>query len=221
MLKLPAISIGASFIALGAFSTSSATAALLDFSFTTERGSTGSFILNTDTTPNLNPALGFNSDGSVIEIGFSYPDAVSNFSIITTDIDLSGVIADFGVFTAIPLDPPDSGVLSAVEFPSGCLTTTNFFCSIDVDLDYLGNISELPVLSDDPLSYSTNAVLRIADLTTGLVKEEAIIDLQVSDVQAKATPEPNSGFVTVAFGIAGIGVLVKRRITRTNAAARL
>lgn len=208
------VTAGTAFIALGTFGTAPATAALLYFDFTTESGSTGSFTLDTDTAPDPNPALSLNDDGTVTEIGFSYPNAVSNFSVSTTGINLSGVTADFGAFTAIPLDPPGTGILSSVEYPSGCLTTTTFFCSIDVDLGYTGSVSELPVLSDDPLSYSTNIVLRIADSTTGLVIEDPITNLQV-------VPEPNSVLGVLAFGIGGAGLLVKRKMNRKKVAKRL
>ncbi|MBW4600915.1 MAG: hypothetical protein KME29_15290 [Calothrix sp. FI2-JRJ7] len=218
MQRLSTIAIGAAFIALGTCSTTPVTAALLDFSFTTSSGATGSFILDTDTAVNPFPAIGLNNDGTYTEIGLSYPNAVSNFSVSAGNINLRSVAADFGVFPAIALNPASTGILSSIEYPSGCLTTTGFFCSIDVDLGYSGNVSELPVLSDDPLSYSTNIVLRVANSTTGIVSEDAITRLQVTNLQAVAVPEPNFGLGTLAIGVGGVGLLVKRTINRKKRA---
>lgn len=218
MPKLSATIIGTSFIVLTTFSTAPATAALLNFSFTTENGSTGSFILDTDAAPDPNPAIGITADGTAIGIGFAYPNAVSNFSLATTGTVLSEVTADFGVFTIEPLDPPNTGILSAVEFPSGCLTATDFLCSIDVDLGYTGDVEELPVLSDDPLSYSNGIVLRIADFTTGLVNEEEITEFQVNEVEDpnfQAVPEPNFDLITLAVGI-GAGLLASRKVIKNR-----
>ncbi|WP_373529068.1 hypothetical protein [Nostoc sp.] len=219
MQKSLTAAIGAAFIALGTFGTSPAIAALLDFNFTTERGSTGSFTLNTDITPNPFPAIGRNDDGTVTEIGFSYPNAVSNFSVSATNINLRGITSDFGVFPGIPLDPPSTGILSSVEYPPGCLTTTGFFCSIDVDLGYSGNISELPVLSDDPLSYSRNIVLRVADLASGLVNEDPITNLQVVS-NRQVVPEPDSGLGLLAVGAVGVGLLLKGKMNKNKVAVK-
>jgi hypothetical protein len=223
MPKLSVKVLGTSFIALTTFSATPATAALLNFSFTTENGSTGSFIVDTDTASDPNPAIGITADGTEIEIGLAYPNAVSDFSLATTGTVLSEVTADFGVFTTEPLDSPDAGILSAVEFPSGCLTATDFLCSIDVDLGYTGDVSELPVLSDDPLSYSNGIVLRIADFTTGLVNEELITEFQVNEVEDpnfQAVPEPNFGLITLAVGT-GAGLLASRKMNRNKAVKKL
>ncbi|WP_413167895.1 hypothetical protein ACL6C3_14430 [Capilliphycus salinus ALCB114379] len=89
MQKLPLTFLGTTFIALATFGTAPARAALLNFNFTTESGSTGSFILDTDTASDPDPAIGVTADGTTVEIGLAYPNAVSDFSLATTGTVLS------------------------------------------------------------------------------------------------------------------------------------
>ena len=82
--KLSTATAGAVFIALGTCSTAPATAALVEFNFTTENGGTGTFTLNTDTAPNpetviFRPGL----------TGITFPNAVSDFSFSAPYITLS------------------------------------------------------------------------------------------------------------------------------------
>ena len=73
--KLSIATAGAAFIALGTFGTAPATAASLDFSFTTQSGGKGTFTLDTDTAPAPEPTLRFNVDGSVFAQGIACTSA--------------------------------------------------------------------------------------------------------------------------------------------------
>ena len=80
---------GAAFTALLTLAVAPVQAAPLDFNFTTERGATGSFTLETDTPPSDDPALlrmGFT--------GISYPNAVSNFSFSAPYVQLNNDTAN-------------------------------------------------------------------------------------------------------------------------------
>ncbi len=184
-----------------------AQAALLDFSFATESGGTGSFTLDTDTPPASDPAITFNASGA-IEEGVAYLNAISDFSFSAPDTDIYSPTADFSVFPSIPFNLPGSkGVESAVDLPSGCVVTTDSFCSLDIPVVYSGNVSELPKLSTDPRSYP--AAFDAARFTeTG----EFLGSDRITSYQA--VPEPNSVLGTLALGIGGAGLLLKRKLNR-------
>lgn len=63
--------IGTTFIALATFGIVPARAALLNFNFTTESGSMGSFILDTDAASDPDPAIGVTADGTAVKIGLA------------------------------------------------------------------------------------------------------------------------------------------------------
>lgn len=180
-------------------------AALLDFNFTTQSGGTGSFILDTDTAPDPNPALYINPNGSFFE-GVSYPGAISNFSFSGSYRSFSNNSGDFGVFPSIPFAPNSTGVLSSVDSPAGCLTAPDYTCSIEIDVEYLGNISELPVLSTNPLSYFTATDIKFYDSLTG----DVLSSDPITSFQAVRVPESDSVIGLLAFGVVGAGLLLKR-----------
>ena len=211
--KLSMATAGAAFIVLGVGTTTPASAALLNFSFTTASGGTGSFILDTDTAPDLEPALLFGPDpSSEPDTGFQYQDAISNFSVSTPDVNLSNVTGDFAVFPSVPYTTtPSSGVLSIV----GALPNdVDYYYPFQIDVEYSGNISELPTLSADPLSYPRLFAVDRYNATTGeFLSGDRITNFQV-------VPDPGSILGTVAFGIGGAGLLLKRQLNTKKAAIR-
>ena len=189
-----------------------AKAALLDFSFTTETGATGTFTLNTDSTPTSEPAL--LAPDIPQATGISYPNAVSNFSITASYVNLSNVTTDFNVAPSLTSDfiglPANLGVLSGVSYPPGCITAPGFTCLFDLAVFYSGNLWELPVLSDNPLSYSRGAGIRFYNpATRERLLTDNITNFQV--VQRQPIPEPNSSLSLLAFGIGGVGLVLKRK----------
>ncbi len=218
MHRLFMAALGATFIALGTLGTDPAQAALLNFSFTTESSGTGSFILNTDTVPTSESGLLTDDDGSVIGTGFVYPNAVSNFSFSSPDVNLSNLTGEFAVFPSNPpyFAPDSTGVDSGFEYPTGCTVATDFVCSVQVLTEYIGSISELPVLSDDPLSYPRAfAFQRINPTTSDFLTNDRITNFRVTPV-----PESDSVLGTLAFGIGGAGKLLKRKMNRKKAAIK-
>ena len=167
IVKLSMATAGAAFIALGVSTTVPATAASLDFSFTTESGGTGSFTLDTDTAPATEPGL-FDPEATVL--GISYPNAVSDFSFSAPYINLSSVTTDWNIVPSITSDfigfPSNLGVLSGVSYPSGCITAPGFSCLFNVAVFYSGNRTNLTVLSDEPNSYSRAVGVDFFDPTT-------------------------------------------------------
>ena len=207
MRRLFMAALGVGFLALGTVvGTVPSQAAVLKSSFTTKSGGTGSFILDTDTAPDPNPALYFNPDGSTSQ-GISYPGAISNFSFSGAYTSFSNNSGDFGVFPSIPFAPNSTGVLSTVDSPAGCLTATDFACSIEIQVGYLGNTSELPVLSTNPLSYFTATDIKFYDSKTGdVLSSDPITNFQVVSV-----PESDSVLGILAFGVGSAGLLLKRK----------
>ena len=205
MQRLSMAALGAVFIAVGTGGTAPATAALLDFSFTTSSGGTGSFTLDTDTPPGSEPAI---LEPDIPEaVGILYPKAVSNYSFSSSYLTFNNVTADWIVAPSITSDfiglPPNvMGVLSGPTYPSGCTTTPpNFTCLFDVAVIYSGDQTELPVLDSNPLSYSRVLGIDFSDPTAGELRlREDITNFQV-------VPEPNSILGILAFGIGGYGLL--------------
>lgn len=209
--KLLIATAGAAFIALGVGTTAPATAASLDFSFTTQSGGTGSFTLDTDTAPATEPGLfsfGFT--------GISYPNAVSDFSFSAPYINLSSVTTDWNVVPSLTSDfigePSNPGVISGVTYPPGCITAPGFSCSFNVTGFYSGNLSERTVLSDDPNSYFRGLVVEQFNPTT----REQLISDDITNFQF--VPEPDSALGILAFGIGGAVLLLKRKMNRKGAA---
>lgn len=200
---------GAVFMAVGI--AVPAQAALLDFNFTTQSGATGSFTLETDTSPSPEPAIfgaGFT--------GISYPNAVSDFSFSSPQLNVNGGIADYQVAPSLNSDVlapvfgfPFTGVLSGVAYPSGCSSGITYTCRISVGTIYNGNISELPVLSDDPDSYPSGSFVTLYDTIGTPLSADRITNVQVA--ARKAVPESGSTLGILAFGIGGVGLLLKRK----------
>lgn len=207
MKKLSMAALGATFIALGTFGTTPASATLLEFDFTTSNGGTGSFTLDTDTVPNPEPV----SSGSE-PTGITFPNAVSDFSFSAPYINLSSDTVDWSITPSISSDviglPANTGVLSGVNYPSGCATPSGISCTSNVAVLYSGNLSEL---SDDPLSYRG----------LGFEVIEPLIRDNITNFQVQAVPEPDSILGTLAFGIGGVLVLLKYKMNRKKAAVKL
>ncbi|BAY44708.1 hypothetical protein SAMD00079811_23090 [Scytonema sp. HK-05] len=204
---------GAAFSAVLTLAIAPVQAAPLDFNFTTERGATGSFTLETDTPPSGDPAL-----LRMGVTGISYPNAVSNFSFSAPYINLSSVTTDFNVVPSLTSDfiglPANLGVVSAVSYPAGCITAPGLTCLFDISVLYSGNLSELPKLSDNPNSYSIGLGVDFYDPTTRERLHDDITNLQV--VRKQPVPESNSGLGVLGFGIALAGLLLKRNSDRNK-----
>ena len=211
--KLSMATAGAAFIALGVSTTVPATAASLDFSFTAESGITGFFTLNTDAALDYNPPL-FGPDGGPYPEGFAYTSAITNLSISTPNLNLSSVTGDYSVYPSLPFGSTDGRwVYSAANFPAGCITATDVECLVGISIFYSGRVSELPILSEDPLSYAELATrifsgVEVDDPTTGrFLGKYRITNLQV-------IPEPDSALGILAFGIGGTLLLLKNRMNK-------
>jgi hypothetical protein len=206
MKRLSMAALGAAFIALGTFTTAPATAALLEFNFDTEGGGTGSFTLNTEASPNPETVL-FRPGLT----GITFPNAVSNFSFSAPYINLSSDTTNWSFAPSVTSDvfglPANLGVLSGVNYPSGCTTPTSFTCTFNVAVLYSGNLSEL---SDDPLSYRGIGIEVNDPITIDLLLRDDITNFRV--VFRKVVPESDSGLSVLAFGIGGAGLLLKRKM---------
>jgi hypothetical protein len=215
MKRLCMAIVGAAFIALGNGATAPVQAAPLDFNFITESGATGSFTLDTDTAPA--PELGQFGAGFR---GILYPNAVSNFSFLSPQLNVSGGTADYQVAPELSSDIlapvfgfPFTGVLSGAAYPSGCSSGTTYTCRISAGIIYNGNLLELPKLSDDPNSYPNGSFVTLYDPTTAApLSTDRITNLQV--VRKQPVPESGSSLSLLAFGIAGVGLLLKRNSDR-------
>jgi len=213
MKSLP-IAIAAAVIAVGTVAADSAQAALLDFNFTTENGATGSFTLDTDTPPSPDPALfrfGFE--------GFAYPNAVSDFSISAPYLNLSSVTTDYNVVPLLSdfLGLPGTGLASGVSYGPGCITAPGLTCRLGLSVSYSGDSSELPVLSDDPTSYSRGLAVSIFENSQPLLRE-SITNFQVV---ARPIPESDTSLSLLTFGIGSVSLLLKRKISRTGKATEI
>lgn len=211
--KLSMTTVGAAFIALGISTTVPATAASLNFSFSTESGGTGSFTLDTDTAPATAPGL-FRPEVT----GVSYPNAISDFSFSAPYINVSSVTTDWNIVPSITSDfigfPSNLGVISGVSYPPGCITAPGFSCLFNVAVFYSGNRTNLTVLSDEPNSYSRAVGVDFFDPTT----QELLIRDEITNLQV--VPEPNSALGILAFGIGGVLLLLKRKMSRKGAAIK-
>ncbi|MEA5595510.1 hypothetical protein [Rivularia sp. UHCC 0363] len=212
-------------LALGTGSITPAEAALLDFSFEGENGTTGSFTLDTDAKASDVPAdFGFGT-------GILYTNAVSNFDLSEPQrgLNFSGETADYQVLTNItpppadsPVTPPPGGALfpvgttlSGVVYPSECSEGV-FTCGITVPIFYKGDISELPELSDNVNSYSVERI-EFFDLNPETQKLEVNREFFTSSNIASKTasvPEGNSILSIFAFGIVSAGLLFKRELSK-------
>ncbi|MBD2730642.1 hypothetical protein H6G96_31075 [Nostoc sp. FACHB-892] len=209
MQKLSIAITKVAFIALGIISVQPVQAALIDFNFSTRNGATGTFTLNTDTPPSPEPAI-FRPNVT----GVAYLGAVSNFSISAPYVNLSNVTTDFDVVPSVTSDligfPKNLGVLSGVSYPPGCITSSSLTCLFDIALFYSGNQTELPILSDNPLSYSRGVGIDFFNPTTNeLLIRDNIANFKVV---SKQVPESNSGLSILASAIGIVGLLIKRNL---------
>lgn len=193
-------------------------AELLDLSFTTISGATGSFTLDTDIPASSQPAnFGFNPITGNPVTGISYPNAVSNLFLSSAQVNLSGETADFEVAPTLTSGdlglPAGLGVLSGAVFPAGCSTGATFSCLFTLSTTYTGNLSELPQLSDDPASYPIGLSLDFFDPTTAqLTRRDFIPFLNV--VRRQPVPESDSTLSVLAFAIASATLLLKRKMNK-------
>ncbi len=212
-------------LALGTGSITPAEAALLDFSFENENGVKGSLTLDTDTEASDVPAdFGFGT-------GILYSDAVSDFDLSVPErgLNFNGETADYQILTNPTPPPPDSPVtpppggalfpagttLSGVVYPSECSEGV-FTCSFSIPIFYTGDVSQLPELSDDVNSYSTERIefFDFNPETQSLeVKREIFTSSNITSKTASVA-EGNSSLSMFAFGIIGMGLLFKRELNR-------
>ncbi|MEA5595750.1 PEP-CTERM sorting domain-containing protein [Rivularia sp. UHCC 0363] len=199
----------AAFITVTSVAINPVQAALIDFNFITKSGATGTFTLNTNTPPSPEPAI-FRFGAR----GISYSNAISDFSISASYLNLSSVTADYNIAPSITSNvlgfPTNLGVLSGVSYPSGCITAPSFTCLFNVSQLYSGNLSELPALSDNPLSYLQGVGIDFIDPITRESLRDDIINLQA--VRRKAVPEPNTYLGTLALGVCGVALQMKRKM---------
>ncbi|NEQ18817.1 MAG: hypothetical protein F6K28_01860 [Microcoleus sp. SIO2G3] len=204
---------GAIIMGVGSGVAAPAHAELLDFSFTTVSGATGSFTLDTDTPASPEPSLG---GGAAFPgtPGTLYPNAVSDLFLSSTQLNLSGVSADYEVvpgLTSAGLGlPPGLGVLSGPVYPAGC-SVGNFTCAVTIGVLYSGNPSEL---SDDPASYLSLGI-EYFDPATG-EQLNLIPDLYTNFqvVRRQPVPESDSTLSVLAVAITSASLLLKRKMNK-------
>ena len=209
MQKLFIAVAGVAFIVLGTISLEPVEAALIDFNFSTTNGATGTFTLNTNTPPSPEPAI-FRPNVT----GVAYLGAVSNFSISAPYVNLSNVTTDFNVVPSVTSDligfPKNLGLLSGVSYPPGCITSSSLTCLFDIALFYSGNQTQLPILSDNSLSYFRGVGIDFFNPTTNeLLIRDNITNLKVV---SKQVPESNSGLSILVSAIGVLGLLMKRNL---------
>jgi hypothetical protein len=211
-------------LAFGTGSITPAEAALLDFSFESE-GVRGSFTLDTDAQASDVPAdFGFGS-------GILYSNAVSNFNLSESQrgLNFSGETADYQILTNptpppadSPVTPPPGGALfppgvtlSGVVYPSQCSEGV-FTCNFSVPIFYTGDVSQLPELSDNVNSYSTERI-EFFDLNPETqrleVNREIFISSNITSKTA-SVPEVSLNFSMFTLGILGAGFLFKRKLNQ-------
>ncbi|BAZ18611.1 hypothetical protein NIES4071_104960 (plasmid) [Calothrix sp. NIES-4071] len=200
---------GAVLMALGSGTYAPVQAALLDFNFTSVSGVTGSFTLDTDTKFSPQPSAGA---GPGLP-GILYPNAVSNFFLSSPQLNLNGVTADYEVVPPATSDrlglPPGLGVLSGAVYPSGC-SAQNFGCLVTAGVLYAGNLSQLPVLSDNPVDYKSLGI-EFFDPQTGEqinLTPDLYTNFQV--VRRQSIPEESSSLSLLIFGVVSTCLLSKR-----------
>ncbi len=226
------VAAGAVSWAVGFGSIAPAQAALLDFSFESESGVKGSFTLDTDAVASDVPGdFGFGT-------GTLYNNAVSDFNLSVPErgLNISDETTDYQILDNptpppnAPVAPPGAGpqfppgtTLSGVVYPSGC-SEGDFSCRFSVPILYSGDLSELPELSDNVDSYSTQRIefFDINPETQSLeVNREAFTSSNITsrtNITSRPTtasvPEGNSTFSLFAFGIVSMGLWFRRRLNK-------
>jgi hypothetical protein len=185
-----------------------AQAAKLNFSFTTQNGSTGSFILDTEITPSPEPALFFLGNGSVAE-GIGYLDAVSDFSVSIFGTEISRSTGDFVVYPTLTA-PGGFPIFSSVQTPAGCSVSPTVPCSLNVDVVFSGDPAALPELPSNPEAYSPLGL--IGDI---LPNGDFIVSSSVTVIpdEPAAVPESSSALGLLALGLIGMGWSLKRKVS--------
>ena len=210
MQKLSALSLGVLVTGLGMITATPAEAARLQFTFTTASGGVGSFILETDTEAVPESEL---PDFFTIRAGNqAYLSAVSDFSFTSSDLTLTNVDADYGVFPAVEFGPllgveGVPGAYSAVYIEAGCLFDPFAFCPNEFPIAYTGDLTALPKLADDPSAYAIGFDL------ASVAPDGAISSDPLTSFSVEAVPEPASLLGLVLLGTAGLGhSLIKRLV---------
>ncbi|WP_414620905.1 hypothetical protein [Calothrix sp. CCY 0018] len=212
-------------LALGTGSITPAQAALLDFSFENENGLTGSFTLDTEAEASEVPAdFGFGT-------GILYSNTVSDFDLSVPErgLNFNGETADYQILTNPTPPPPDSPVtpppggalfppgttLSGVVYPSECSEGV-FTCNFSIPIFYTGDVAELPELSDNVDSYSTERIefFDFNPETQTLEVNREIFTSSNITFKTVSVAEGNSSLSLFALGIVGGGLLFKRRLNR-------
>lgn len=210
-------------LALGSGEIKPARASLLDFSFENENGVKGSLTLDTDGEASDVPAdFGFGT-------GILYSNAVSDFDLSVPErrLNFNGETGDYQILTNPTPPPPDSPVtpppggalfppgttLSGVVYPSEC-SEGLFTCSFSIPIFYTGEVSELPELSDDVNSYSTQRI-EFFDINPETQRLEVTREIFTSsNITSKtaSVAEGNSSLGVFGLGIVGVGLLLKRKL---------
>jgi hypothetical protein len=164
--KTLSMAIAVTTLSFFAIDINSAQAALLQFSFTTAQEGSGSFLLDTETpvSSEIIPQL-VDGTGAIAE-GTLYANAVSNFFFSSPGAGTFNYSTlDFVLFPTVSFAP--GSVAGAVGLRQ--CSDPEADCPIQLDLDYLGNLAELPTLSTDSKSYDLFAVFGyqagVADFT--------------------------------------------------------
>jgi hypothetical protein len=204
---------GAIIMGVGSGAITPAKAELLDFSFTSQTGVTGSFTLDTEAAPSRVPSAGA---GPGLP-GILYPNAVSNFFLSSPQLNLSGVTTDYEVVPPATSDllglPAGLGVLSGTVYPPGC-SSGNFTCTVTAGVLYSGDLSKLPVLSDDPASYLSLGIEFFDPETAEQINLTPDLYTNFQVVRRQRVPESDYSLSILAFGVAGVGLLLKRKMNK-------
>ena len=217
MHKLSAFSVGTLLAVLGIVTAAPAEAARLKFTFTTEQGGVGSFILDTETE--AVPESELPDFFTIREGNQAYLNAVSDFSFSSPYLNFENLDADYGVFPAVDFGPllgaPDTpGVYTAVYTPAGCLFEPFVFCPTEFPIAYTGNLSELPDLADDPSAYAEGFDIASVD-PIGNISSDPLTSFSVESV-----PEPASIAGVLLLGVISLSGSLRKRLSGHAAAQR-
>jgi hypothetical protein len=199
MQKFTAIAFGTLVVGLSATTATPATAALLQFSFTTQSGGAGSFVLDTNTVAETEVPRFF----AIREGNRAYLNAVSSFSFTSPERSFSNLAGDFGVFPVVEFGaflgaPEQPGAYTAVYAPAGCLFDPRNFCPTEFPIAYIGDRAALPVLSSNPADYAGGFDIARIDPVTGALSSDPLTSFSV-----EAVPEPATVVGTIVAAIGG------------------
>ncbi len=182
--KTLSMAIAATTLSFFAIGINSAQAALLQFSFTTDQEGSGSFLLDTETpvSSEIIPPL-FDDTGEVFAEGTLYANAVSNFFFSSPGAGtFNYATLDFIVFPTVSYAP--GSVAGAIGLRQ--CSDPDADCPIQLDLDYLGSLAELPTLSANSESYDLFAVFGYQAGVAGFTLDESITSQSSTAVPAPA-----------------------------------